>query len=147
MLHVIHTLDDPFIHLLSGDPVRPAIPWHNRVGPLSKVLVLLNTQEQPQSVVCVTFGEQVPEDEDHLFAYQGQAPTVAVLYTIWSLSMGGGRAMIDEAMQYITSQWPSVQQIVTLSPPTEMARRFHLRNGARELRVNPTTVNFIYSAA
>jgi hypothetical protein len=33
---------------------------------------------------------------------------------------------------------------VTLSPKTEMARRFHLKNGASELRENSNTINYIY---
>jgi hypothetical protein len=31
-----------------------------------------------------------------------------------------------------------------LSPKTEMARKFHLKNGARELRENINTINYIY---
>lgn len=147
MLHVIHSLDDPWIELLKGDPVRPNIPWHKRVGEFSKVLVLMDHLGKPKSVVCITFGQQVPQSEEDLFNYASGSPTVAVLYTIWSLIPGGGRDMIDEAVDYIKREWPSVESTVTLSPPTEMARRFHLRNGARELRVNPTTVNFIYPAA
>lgn len=147
MLHVIHSLDDPWIELLKGDPVRPEIPWHKRVGEFSKVLVLLDDNLTPKSVVCISFGQQVPQAEEDLFDHAGGLPTVAVLYTVWSLSPGGGRDMIEAAVDYIKREWPSVESTVTLSPPTEMARRFHLRNGARELRVNPTTVNFIYPAA
>lgn len=147
MLHVIHSLDDPWIELLKGDPVRPNIAWSKRVGEFAKVLVLLDDYRKPKSVVCISFGQQVPQVEEDLFNPPGGNPTVAVLYTIWSLIPGGGRDMIDAAVDYIKREWTSVESTVTLSPPTEMARRFHLRNGARELRVNPTTVNFTYSAA
>ena len=37
-----------------------------------------------------------------------------------------------------------LNRLVTLSPLTEMARNFHLRNGARELSVNEKTQNFEY---
>ena len=37
-----------------------------------------------------------------------------------------------------------LNRLVTLSPLTEMARKFHLRNGAVELLVNETTQNFEY---
>ena len=37
-----------------------------------------------------------------------------------------------------------LNRLVTLSPLTEMARKFHLRNGAVELQVNETTQNFEY---
>jgi hypothetical protein len=33
---------------------------------------------------------------------------------------------------------------VTLSPKTEMARKFHLKNGAEVFRENPDTVNYLY---
>ena len=147
MLHVIHTIDDPWIELLKSDPVRPEIPWTKRVSEFSKVLVLLQDDLQPKSVLCISFGQQVPQAEEDLFNHVSGLPTVATLYTIWSLSRGGGRDMIDAVIPYIRLYWPSVESIVTLSPPTEMARSFHLANGARELRVNPTTVNFIYPAA
>ena len=37
-----------------------------------------------------------------------------------------------------------LNRLVTLSPLTDMARKFHLRNGAVELQVNETTQNFEY---
>jgi hypothetical protein len=33
---------------------------------------------------------------------------------------------------------------VTLSPKTDMARRFHLKNGAAVYRENLETVNYLY---
>ena len=38
----------------------------------------------------------------------------------------------------------SILRVITLSPPTDMAKKFHLRNNAIELRVNQDTVNFEY---
>jgi hypothetical protein len=32
-----------------------------------------------------------------------------------------------------------------LSPKTEMARKFHMKNGAVELQENDTTINYEYS--
>ena len=37
-----------------------------------------------------------------------------------------------------------LNRLVTLSPLTEMASRFHTRNGAKLLQVNETTQNFEY---
>ena len=39
---------------------------------------------------------------------------------------------------------PEIKRFVTLSPLTEVARRFHTRNGAVELQVNSETQNFEY---
>ena len=38
-----------------------------------------------------------------------------------------------------------LNRLVTLSPLTDMARKFHLRNGAKELQVNETSQNFEYT--
>jgi len=70
--------------------------------------------------------------------------TTAVFYTIWSYTAGAGRTLILEATKSIESEFPGIETYVTLSPKTEMARKFHLKNGARELRENSTTVNYIY---
>jgi len=37
-----------------------------------------------------------------------------------------------------------LNRLVTLSPLTDMARKFHLKNGAKEVQVNLTTQNFEY---
>ena len=37
-----------------------------------------------------------------------------------------------------------INRLVTLSPLTEMAERFHIKNGAKKLQVNETTQNFEY---
>ena len=37
-----------------------------------------------------------------------------------------------------------LNRLVTLSPLTEMATKFHLRNGAKLLHINETTQNFEY---
>ena len=39
---------------------------------------------------------------------------------------------------------PEIQRYVTLSPKTEMAKRFHMRNGAVVFRENEDTVNYEY---
>jgi len=142
-LQIIHSLQDPMISLLEGDPVRPHIPAHDRVGKNGCILALMH-EHQVQSVVCVAFSDHVVVEESDLFSYQGDQPTVAVLYTIWSLAKGGGAAMIAPARDWIKQNYPHVDQIITLSPLTEMARRFHLKNGAKELQMNTHTVNFAY---
>jgi len=37
-----------------------------------------------------------------------------------------------------------LNRLITLSPLTDMARKFHLKNGAKEVQVNTTTQNFEY---
>jgi hypothetical protein len=68
----------------------------------------------------------------------------AVFYTIWSYAQGAGRRLIEEAQAKIKLERPEVTTYVTLSPKTEMARRFHLKNGAEVFQENETTVNYLY---
>jgi hypothetical protein len=52
--------------------------------------------------------------------------------------------LIEEAQAEIKREHPEVDTYVTLSPKTEMARKFHLKNGAEVFRENPDTVNYLY---
>jgi hypothetical protein len=67
-----------------------------------------------------------------------------VFYTIWSYAAGAGRRLIQEAQREIQREQPEINTYVTLSPKTEMARRFHLKNGAEVFRENADTVNYLY---
>jgi hypothetical protein len=49
-----------------------------------------------------------------------------------------------QTVDQIKEQFPTVTRFVTLSPKTEMARRFHHKNGAVTLRENEDTVNYEY---
>lgn len=145
MIYVVGSVDDPFCALISNDPVRPNIPLESRVGPNGNIWVLLNEQDEPEAVVCVSWQDFVPTSEQELFQCKGTIPSIAVFYTIWSMAPGAGQRLIIEAQKRLKIQYPLIQRAVTLSPQTEMARKFHLRNGAFELQTNPTTVNFEYA--
>jgi hypothetical protein len=71
-------------------------------------------------------------------------PNTAVFYTIWSYKPGAGRRLIVAARSWLLANMSNLDTFVTLSPPTEMARVFHLRNGAGVLSVNEDSVNYIY---
>ena len=60
---------------------------------------------------------------------------IAIAYTIWSKKKGGGKLIVKEVFKKI-KQSNHLNRLITLSPLTEMARNFHLRNGAIELQVN-----------
>jgi hypothetical protein len=70
--------------------------------------------------------------------------STAVFYTIWSYAGGAGRVLIEAAAEYLTAHRPEVTEYVTLSPKTDMAERFHTRNGASKWRENTDTVNYRY---
>ena len=68
---------------------------------------------------------------------------IAIAYTVWSKKKGGGKLIVKEVFKMIKKS-NHLNRLVTLSPLTEMARKFHLRNGAVEVRVNENIQNFEY---
>jgi hypothetical protein len=142
MLHTITTITEDLENLIKDDPVRPEIPVARRVNGNSRIY-LLKDGDQTRAVTCVKFLDMIPAAVDDLAELVGSA-TTAVFYTIWSYTAGAGRELIVEAQKSIKSEFPSIDTYVTLSPKTEMARRFHLKNGAGVYRENSDTVNYIY---
>jgi len=124
------------------DPVRPEIQLSERINSNSRIY-LLKKDDQTQAVTCVKFLNAVPAAVEDMVGLVESATTV-VFYTIWSYAAGAGRTLIQEAQRSIEAEFPGIETYVTLSPKTEMARRFHIKNGARELRENSTTINYIY---
>jgi len=144
MLHIITDIRDNLMNLIKDDPVRPELPADFRVNSNSKIFVLRDDDTQePLAVTCVKFLNQIPHNVDELAELTVNTNT-AVFYTIWSYAAGAGRRLIEEAQQEIQKQQPEIDTYVTLSPKTEMARRFHLKNGAEVFRENPDTVNYLY---
>lgn len=143
-LHVITQLDDPLALLIRDDPVRPEISLEDRVNERARIYVLLDDHDVAQAVTCVRFLDVIPQDVQDLF-HTIDSATTAVFYTIWSYAAGAGRQLIEAARDSIRSTDPSVTTWVTLSPKTEMARKFHLRNGATIYQENTNTVNYLYS--
>jgi len=140
MLKVIKDLNDPLIDLVKDDPVRPAIPTASRIHDHAEILVLMDN-DQPAAVVCVAYLDQVPTTETELGR---SGDNVAAFYTICSYQPGAGRRTIRAARIHIATTRPSIKTYVTLSPKTEMARKFHIGNGASMLADNETTINYLY---
>ena len=144
MLHFIRDLSHKLLEFIKDDPVRPEIPKDFRVSEGRMVAALAEKEDDPDAMVCVSFHDFVPEDVNDL-KNTAQVPTTAVFYTIWSYKAGKGRDLLIQAVKRIQEQYPSVTRFVTLSPKTEVARRFHLKNGAIVYRENVETVNYEYN--
>jgi hypothetical protein len=144
MLHFITDLTHKFLTFIKDDPVRPEIPTDFRVSDGRMVAALASDQDNPDAMVCVSFHDFVPAGVDDL-KNVAQVPTTAVFYTIWSYKAGKGRDLLLQAVKGIQEQYPSVTRFVTLSPKTELARRFHLKNGAIVFRENIESVNYEYN--
>jgi hypothetical protein len=143
MLHIINNLQDEFLRLIKDDPVRPEIPAEQRVNSNSQIFVLKNEANEPLAVTCVKFLADIPESVTDLADAVINTNT-AVFYTIWSYAAGAGRELIEQARTQIEQEHPEVKTFVTLSPKTEMARKFHHKNGATTYRENADTVNYLY---
>jgi len=143
MIYTIKGPDDPLAAYLKDDPVRPHIPHDQRFGANRQVLALTDGTTI-SAVVCARLCSTIPSSEQELLTDDADNPDTAVFYTIWSYKPGAGQQLIREGLKQLQAQLPNVKRFVTLSPPTEMARRFHLKNGAKVFRINNESVNYEY---
>lgn len=141
-LYHIRELTDPLVSLIKDDPVRPHIPLEQRVNDKAEIL-MLRAGEQILAATCMAWLKDIPQDEQDLISMK-DTKDVAVFYTIWSYSPGAGATLLKEAASWLIHDYPGIRAIVTLSPQTKMAERFHLKNGARVRRQNPNSVNYEY---
>ena len=141
MLHFITQPTDPLLEYIKDDPVRPDISVEFRVTNNRFVSALV--AEKPRAMVCVSFHNFVPSAINELELTTVDSDT-AIFYTIWSYAPGAGAELLRETVAGIRRQFPHIKNFVTLSPKTELARRFHLKNGARVMRENAETVNYEY---
>lgn len=144
-----HTYDGQAMSLLKEDPVRPHISKLDRVIKNREVLYLLSNSGKIDAIVCISINDKQAISEEDLYSWRYEEKKdvenmFAHLYTVWSYSKGAGRDIAFAAIEYIKYTYPNVKRILTLSPKTEMAKKFHLKNGAIELQVNEDTVNFEY---
>jgi hypothetical protein len=142
MLTFIKEIGNALLDFIKDDPVRPEIPTNFRVSE-GRMVAALVEEEQPTAMVCVSFHDFVPQDVNDLNT-TAVVPTTAVFYTIWSYKAGKGKELLIQAVREIQKTHPSVDRFVTLSPKTDVARRFHLRNGAIIFRENVDSTNYEY---
>ena len=136
------------------DPGRPELDleWRQAYG--RKIFGLKDADGDVAAIMCFAFTHDVPKSVDEMDKLskdaamqavhrEGVQGTIAIAYTVWARKKGGGRAIVNEVYKMI-KQSNHLARLVTLSPLTDMARKFHLKNGAKELQVNLTTQNFEY---
>ena len=141
-LHHIKDINDPFVKVIKDDPVRPHIPLEQRVNDLAEILIL-KAGEQVLAATCMQWLKDIPKDEQDLINL-AETHDVAVFYTIWSYAPGAGAQLLKQAAEWLLNDYKDIKNIVTLSPQTEMAKRFHHKNGAVTLSDNDDTVNYEY---
>lgn len=141
MLNLIKDSANPLLEYIKDDPVRPDIPVEFRVSRNRFVAALIN--ERLEAMVCVSLHDFIPETVDQL-TENNDSPTCAIFYTIWSYRAGAASKLLLDVVEEIQRLYPSITRFLTLSPKTEMARKFHTRNGARIFRENADTINYEY---
>jgi hypothetical protein len=141
MLSIINETSHPLLEYIKDDPVRPELSREFRVTDNRFVTALVETD--PKAMLCVSLHNFVPTTVEEL-QQSSRDPSVAIFYTIWSYSPGAAVQLLRETVGYLRQTYPNIKRLVTLSPPTPMAKRFHLKNGAQVFRINETTVNYEY---
>ena len=138
---------------ISDDPVRPELSNEFRTSYGRKIFGV-KYQNEIHAVMCFAFTNEIPKTVSQLDSLSKdaflqstnrgqQVGKIAIAYTVWSKKKGGGKLIVKEVYKMIKKS-NHLNRLITLSPLTEMARKFHLRNGAVELQVNDETQNFEY---
>ena len=137
----------------SEDPIRPELD-NNFRSSYGRKIFGVKYKGEIHAVMCFAYTNEVPKSVEELDKLSHDAflqsamrdqkvGQIAIAYTVWSKKKGGGKLIVKEVFKKIKKS-NHLNRLVTLSPLTEMARNFHLRNGAFELQVNAETQNFEY---
>ena len=140
MLKKLTTLEQVYA-VIQDDPVRPKIPADWRIAHGREVYTLMDDhQNETLAVICVAYTDEIPTSETDM---NHTGDRVAVFYTVWSYSRGAGRTIVTSMFEHL-KQHRGCSRYVTLSPLTEMAERFHIKNGATLLARHKYAQNFEY---
>ena len=135
------------------DPVRPELDNKYRTG-FGRKIFGVEYKGEIHAVMCFAYTNEIPKSVEELeklstdaflqTAMRDQAGgQIAIAYTVWSKKKGGGKLIVKEVFKKIKKS-NHLNRLVTLSPLTEMATKFHRRNGAKLIQINETTQNFEY---
>ena len=135
------------------DPVRPELDNKFRTG-FGRKIYGVEYQGEIHAVMCFAYTNEIPKSVDELEKLSTDAflqsamrdqkgGQIAIAYTVWSKKKGGGKLIVKEVFKKIKKS-NHLNRLVTLSPLTEMATNFHVRNGAKLIQINETTQNFEY---
>ena len=135
------------------DPVRPELDNIFRRS-YGRRIYGVKYAGEIHAVMCFAFTNEIPKSVEELdmmskdaflqsIRREYQVGKIAIAYTVWSKKRGGGKLIVKEVFKLI-KKTHHLNRLITLSPLTEMARKFHLSNGAVQIQVNETTQNFEY---
>ena len=135
------------------DPVRPELDNFFRRSYGRKIFGVKYGGEI-HAVMCFAYTNKIPKNVEELDKFSHDAflqsaqrdqnvGQIAIAYTVWSKKKCGGKLIVNEFFKKIKKS-NHLNRLITLSPLTDMATKFHLRNGAKLLQINETTQNFEY---
>lgn len=139
---------------INEDPIRPELDVKFRTSYGRKIFGV-KYKKEICAIMCFGFTNEIPRTinefdlmtrDAHLQSASWRSKNIgkiAIAYTVWSKKKGGGKLIVKEVFKKIKKS-NHLNRLVTLSPLTEMARNFHMRNGAKELQVNEESQNFEY---
>ncbi len=138
---------------IKEDPIRPELNNDFRTN-FGRKIYGVKYKNEICAIMCFGFTNEIPKTVEELDLMTKDAHLqsirrdqkvgkIAIAYTVWSKRKGGGKLIVKEVFKKIKKS-NHLNRLVTLSPLTDMARNFHLRNGAIELQVNKETQNFEY---
>ena len=137
----------------SEDPVRPELDNNFRTS-YGRKIYGVKYRGEIHAVMCFAYTNEIPRSVEDMDIMSQDAylqstlrgPNVgkiAIAYTVWSKKKGGGKLIVKEVFKKIKKS-NHLNRLVTLSPLTEMAHKFHIKNGAKLISVNENTQNFEY---
>ena len=135
------------------DPVRPELDNVFRRSYGRKIYGVKYGGEI-HAVMCFAYTNQIPRNVEELDKFSHDAflqsaqrdqnvGQIAIAYTVWSKKKGGGKLIVKEVFKKIKKS-NHLNRLITLSPLTDMAFKFHSKNGAKLIQVNESTQNFEY---
>ena len=137
----------------SEDPIRPELD-NNFRSSYGRKIYGVRYKGEIHAVMCFAYTNEIPKSVEELDKLSHDAflqsamrdqkvGQIAIAYTVWSKKKGGGKLIVKEVFKKIKKS-NHLNRLVTLSPLTEMATKFHSRNGAQLIQINETTQNFEY---
>jgi hypothetical protein len=163
---VLSSRIDEFFHWIEGaelvelkkcntneDPVRPELDNVFRRS-YGRKIYGVKYMGEIYAVMCFAYTNEIPKNVDELDKFSHDAflqsaqrdqnvGKIAIAYTVWSKKKGGGKLIVKEVFKKIKES-NHLNRLVTLSPLTDMAYKFHSSNKAKLIQVNETTQNFEY---
>ena len=105
------------------------------------------------AVMCFAYTNKIPTSVDELEKLSTDAflqsalrdqniGQIAIAYTVWSKKKGGGKLIVKEVFKKIKKS-NHLNRLITLSPLTDMATKFHSRNGAELIQIYSGLIYFV----